>query len=375
MADAELGHGLTSLARDGSRHYEAFNAKLDNAVANICTEHYPGGLLDLGVSFTSERWARTYPGVPYPVLPDEPADPVHENATSTALWNDRRIRHRAVLKGVAEIRKALLRETCDDTLRDELAGLEGGLAKQTLSLMLTYFQQQFSVLELVDLCALASTANTTRFTNASTFRAEAAKLALIFAQLERQDQKYSELSKTEFLRQATAAIPAIVVAIQDYDRECMKPPRTIGTYVGMVKHVRDYGGLVAQDLGFPGNPFIAAAVVSAQPQLDIAALNAFVAAAAAQPTLPPQHGGRVRTRGGGRNGRGGGRNYNGESGRNGRGGSGRGNTTAYFFHHGFTGHMGEVCVHMQNDNTYTAAMKSATFPQNIDGWPGSVHNA
>jgi hypothetical protein len=109
MADAELGHGLTLLAKDGSRHYEAFNSSLDNAVANIGTEHYPGGIHHLGVSFTRERWARTRPGVAYPTLPDEPTNPVHENATSTALWNDRRIRHRTVPKGVAEIRRAILR--------------------------------------------------------------------------------------------------------------------------------------------------------------------------------------------------------------------------------------------------------------------------
>ncbi|KAJ1397256.1 hypothetical protein B484DRAFT_407057, partial [Ochromonadaceae sp. CCMP2298] len=247
MADAELGHGLASLARDGSRHYEAFNASLDNAAANVGTEHYPGGLLDLEVSFTPERWATTYPGVAYPTLPDEPADPVHENATSMALWNDRRIRHRT-----------------------------------------------FSVLSLRDLRVLAAQANTMRFTSKATFRAEAAKLALIFAQLARQNQPFSELSKMEFVRQAAAAVPAIVVAIEDYDRECMKPPRSIGTYVAMVKHVGEYDSVTAQDLGFPGNPFVAAAVVPLQPQLDVAALNAFVHAAAAQPALPHEnaHGGR-----------------------------------------------------------------------------------
>jgi uncharacterized membrane protein YgcG len=379
MADAELGHGLASLARDGSRHYEAFNASLDNAAANVGTEHYPGGLLDLGVSFTPERWATTYPGVAYPTLPDEPADPVHENATSTALWNDRRIRHRTVLKGVAEIRKALLRETCDDTLRDELAGLEGGLAKQTLTRILAYFQLQFGVLSLRDLRVLAAQANTMRFTSTATFRAEAAKLALIFAQLARQNQPFSELSKMEFVRQAAAAVPAIVVAIEDYDRECMKPPRSIGTYVAMVKHVGEYDSVTAQDLGFPGNPFVAAAVVPLQPQLDVAALNAFVHAAAAQPALSHQNadGGRGNAggRGGGRNGRGGGRNGRGDNGRNGRGGGGRGTHTAYCFHHGYGTHTGAVCIHMHNDATYTQAMKAATFPHNIDGWNGSVHTA
>jgi hypothetical protein len=153
------------------------------------------------------------------------------------------------MKGIAVLRTAILRETCDETLTDELSGLPGGLAAQTLPLILAYFDNQFGVLASTDLRALAAKANNMRFTFTSAFRAEAAKLGLIYAQLDRQDQKFPDLYKTDVLRKATSMIAPIVTAIQDYDRECLRAtPRTIGTFTGMVAYIRDHAGVTAGDL-------------------------------------------------------------------------------------------------------------------------------
>jgi hypothetical protein len=154
---------------------------------------------------------------PYPALPANPPAPA-ANATAVALWKDERDKYKAAMTGVAVICKAILRETCDETLRDELSGLQGGLAAQTLPLILAYLDHQFSVLAITDLRALAAQANNTRFTSTTSFCEKAAKLGLIFAKLHRQQQPFSNLQKNDILRKATSTLAPIVTAIQNYDR-------------------------------------------------------------------------------------------------------------------------------------------------------------
>jgi hypothetical protein len=142
-----------------------FQESLDNAAASLFTEFYAKGILELGASMTTTRWALTHTVVnpttgtsvtgPYPTLPGQPETPAGNTTNATvSIYKQEQERYSAVMRGITKLRTAVLRDACDDTLRAELRGLPGGLANQSLPMILDYIDTQFGTLSLYDLRVL-----------------------------------------------------------------------------------------------------------------------------------------------------------------------------------------------------------------------------
>jgi hypothetical protein len=369
---------LQSLADAESRTIvlEDFHASIDDAAAALCGQHFDAGLLTLAVCMTPQRFAEqgltvtaadgTVTPAVYPTLPTHPP-PLPGNATNAqvATYNSEKTLYTNVILAIIALRSAVLR-ACGEALLDELKGQPGGLARQDLPRILLYIDTQFSTPSDADLRALLVKASTALFTGIAGFRAEAAKLTLVFAKLTRYKQPVSDFQCIEYLRAATSAHPGLVAAIQAYETQCLGNLQTLRstcTYAGMVAYVTLHGPH-HHTTGTTG--YVANAATQALPPPPPAHDHYALGYAAALEHMA--HGGR------------GGRGGNAGRGRGGRGAGRGGQAPApapaptprpYCFVHGRRGPPGSACRTMLEDSSYTAEMQAATAPTMIDGWAGA----
>jgi hypothetical protein len=374
---------------------EEFLESAHSCASVLCTQHLAFGLLELHVTRTPTQFlalgllendenGNLVPRA-FPVLPVRPQRPANNaNAAALSLYREDTVEYFDIMKSISALRLKII-GALGTVIVDELRAQPGGLAAQTLPMILLFLERTYGVPNEQDIVWLLGQLSI-RFVSVNSFRSDAPRMKLNFNKLARFNQPVADLQQQTHLQTATELIPPIVEAIKNYKHDF--PVLQTRSFDAMVDYIKVHvPNTTAGDLGYvgavvhpvppavdghhPGYPVVAD-LPGVDPHLLQAVGNitqAFLMqhfAGFAPNTRAPVAAGR-----GGRGGaaRGGGRG--------GRGGRGRGDQPAvgvnpqfYCFRHGQCAHPGSTCFVMAGDNTYTAAMKAAVGPGVIDGYAG-----
>jgi len=341
--------------------------------------HTPARFLALGLETEPGEDGETKPQE-YPKLPSKPTRPAASASAATLeFYREEAKVFLAVRSGITAVRNKLL-ASVGQVISDELRLLRAGeLASLTLPDILEYLDETYGEPSEEELTSLTATL-TDKFTAVATFRADAPKMKLTFFKLADFGQEISEMQKMTYLQEAVQFLPPIVEAIKDYKKEVASlKSRSFDDMVTYIKaHVPLTTAGIMSYVGSAVTRNTTAAVSGASTTIGGHHPTASEIADELYPRLVAHYAaagfGRAPTAAGRGDGRGRG------PGRAG-GKAGRGlpapaaippRKKPYCFFHGCIGHAGEDCEYMEADHTFTAAMKRATEPCNIDGWEGST---
>jgi hypothetical protein len=387
--------------------YKQFKDDIRDLASTLATEHYPEeGLNEFHITLSNQEYAALnqplfdeHGDLIYDplgnvemrqrkVIPVKPIRPMaNVGAAALAFYKE----DSAVAASVA-VAKTILKTTilnaCGPTIIADLSTqLPGGLASQTIPMIIQYLETKFGVLKSEDMRHLRAML-ATKFTTPALFTAEAARFKLNLTALEIGGDNMSQAQLIEVFEDATRAVTGIPEILARYKRhvpiaanrilqdiftavenELPQLTMTDAKYVNNLQQVEEDSNEMHENVAFAVSNNSTASVTELIKKVNLRLENMEVTLRNAGRGNPNFRGGQGAGRGRA-DGRGPGR---------GGAGSGRGPGTAtsaerptlYCFEHGFNkSHAGKDCHRMDSDTTYTADMKAATGPCKIGGYEG-----
>jgi hypothetical protein len=269
----------------------------------------------------------------------------------------------------------LILVACGPIIRSQLSTEVGGIAEQSLPMIMKHLEAKYGTMTGDDLKQLRALL-TKPFTTPANFVQEMSKFKLNLAALTAAGDNMSQTQLIEILTEATLTVVGFPTIIARYKR---RVPIVLNWRLDDLSEVieAEMEEITTRDANYANSATIMdETVANAASQLSISEtlklINARLDTMEATFHTNPG-GGRGRGSGGAGRGRGDGRG----PGRGGTAGRGRGTGTPvpgppnYCFKHGTQrSHTGNDCYVMKRDPSYTQQMKDATAPCTIDGYEG-----
>ena len=391
---------VTSLTVNPRRMYKQFKDDIRDLASTLATEHYPEeGLNEFHITLTPREYdALELPLIdengaiildplgnvemrPRTIIPLKPIRPMaNVGAAALAFYKEDSAVAACVAIAKTTLKNAIL-NACGPTITADLSTqMPGGLAAQTIPMILQHLETKFGTLTSEDMRHLRAML-ATKFTTPALFTSEAAKFKLNLAALEIGGDNMSQPQLVEVFEDATRAVTGIPEIMARYKRhvpivinrnlddiftavenELPQLTMTDAKYVNNLQQLDECSSGTMENVAFAvtnnSTAYIADQMKKVNTRLEI--MEAAI--------LRGGHGGRGRGGRGQAGGRGAGRGGAGP----GRGsGTGQERATLYCFEHGFNkSHAGQDCHRMRNDDTYTTEMKAAVGPCKIGVYEG-----
>jgi hypothetical protein len=391
---------ITTLGANPRGAYAQFKIDLRDVAATLASADYPGeGLNYFQITRTDTEYAalglQLLNAAGEPIL-DEAGDPQLRprraipmrpvrppgNAPAAQLAFYREDIELAIRVAVAitKLRDMLL-VACGPVIRAQLSTGVGGIAQQTLPMIMQHLETKYGTMTGDDLKELRAKLRTP-FTTPANFIKEISKFKLNLTALTTAGDNMSQPQLIEILEEATITVVGFPTIIARYKRRVpillnqrlddLSDAIETEMVTNTTKDAKYANSASIIDEEGTENVAYATSQLSINETLKL--INARLDTMESTIRATPGGGGRGRGSGGAGRGRGDGRG----PGRGGAAGRGRGpgtpatpRTEHYCFKHGTQhSHAGTDCYVMKRDPSYTQPMKDATAPCTIDGYEG-----
>ncbi len=310
-------------------------AAVADAVKNLCTLAYPGGLATMGFHLRDQA-----PHVPYAVMLDCPIQPLHGNANEWSAFNYNAKKYQHVATTLIILRNQVLAAIGPDIVERLKHPVTGMLDVQLVDIF-QYMHKHYGQLTAKDINELQVELSIP-LKCADDFNKVASRHMQIYAILQATNANVGDHQKMNKVAEISVSCPLVMQACTQYQIQ-VEP--MLRSFQGLVDYVvsalenNSFSTLPVQALGYSG---------TTMQSMDIDALLALVTAAATKAKSNTSVQLEQKS---------------------------KGNAEKYCWVHGYSGHAGDMCTIMTNpNNSFASECVKAKGPNDIVGKTGSVKN-